>query len=216
MKSVPVVIAGAGGHALVVADILQLTKLYRIAGFLDEISPQRRAEPHGPARILGGLDELPHLFANGVRHAIVAIGHNASRIRIAGTLTNAGFELISAIHPSSVISSSAKIGAGCVVAAQATICAETVVANNVIVNTGSTIDHECKIEAGVHICPGCHLAGRVHVGYGSWIGIGSTLIDRISIGAEAYIGAGSLVLSDVPASMLAYGVPAQIIRKTLS
>ena len=39
-----VVIWGASGHAKVVADILRKSRRYEVAGFLDDVDPQRRGE----------------------------------------------------------------------------------------------------------------------------------------------------------------------------
>lgn len=212
-SSFPVVIIGAGGHALVVADILQLMARFRIVGFLDEVNPQRRGEPFGPARVLGGMDELEHLLFIGMRHAIVAIGHCATRMRISRTLTEAGFELITVVHPCATIASGVELGVGSAITANAVINPGAKLGENVIINTGATVDHECEVGSGVHVGAGVHLAGRVKVGERAWIGIGSTVIECVTIGADAYIGAGAVVLKDIPPGMLAYGVPAQIIKE---
>ena len=89
----------------------------------------------------------------------------------------------------------------------------TRIGENVIVNTSASVDHECLIEDGAHIGPGVHLGGRVRVGRAAWIGIGATVIDRSSIGAEAVIGAGAVVVADIPGGVLAYGIPARVIKR---
>lgn len=209
----PIVVFGAGGHALVVADILDQMGQYRIVGFLDDVSHERHGAKFAGASILGGSSKLPALRADGVVHAIVAIGQCSARSLIAEMLVHAGFELVSAIHPRACIADNVKIGTGCVVAAQAAINPGSWLGANVIVNTGATVDHECEIGAAAHIGPGAHLAGRVKVGERAWIGIGCCVSDRVHIGADAFIGAGAAVVRDIPAGMLAYGVPAHVIRK---
>ncbi|MBI3344756.1 MAG: acetyltransferase [Gammaproteobacteria bacterium] len=209
----PIVVFGAGGHALVVADILGQMDQYRIIGFLDDVNHERHGAKFAGASILGGSNELAALRADGVTHAIVAIGHCATRTRIAEMLVNTGFELVSAIHPRAYIAGNVEIGPGCVVAAQAAINPGSKLGTNVIVNTGATVDHECEIGAAAHIGPGVHLAGRVQVGERAWIGIGCCVSDRVRIGSDAFIGAGAAVVRDIPASMLAYGVPARVIGK---
>ena len=208
-----IVVFGAGGHALVVADILDQMGQYRIVGFLDDVNRERHGAEFASARIIGGSSKLAALRADGVDHAIVAIGHCSTRARIAEMLVHAGFGLVSAIHPRACIASNVEIGAGCVVAAQAAINPGSRLGTNVIVNTSATVDHECEIGAAAHIGPGAHLAGRVQVGERAWIGIGCCVSDRVRIGSDAYIGAGATVVRDIPASMLAYGVPARVIRK---
>jgi acetyltransferase-like isoleucine patch superfamily enzyme len=41
------------------------------------------------------------------------------------------------------------------------------------------------------------------------------VIDRISIGDWSYIGAGAVVVRDLPPSVMAYGVPAKIIKELI-
>jgi len=129
-----------------------------------------------------------------------------------------------AIHPSAVVHPSARlakevqvdervvIGQGVEIGSGTSIGAGSVIGANVIVNTGATVDHECVIEDGVHIGPGVHIGGKARIGKGAWIGIGSTLTDRAAIGAGTIIGAGAVVVRDIPANVVAYGVPAKVIR----
>src|SRR5207245_10180245 len=83
----------------------------------------------------------------------------------------------------------------------------------VIVNASPSGEHECWIGDGAHSGAGVHLGGRVRVGRAAWIGIGATVIDRASIGAEAVIGAGAVVVADIPDGVLAYGIPARVIKR---
>ena len=48
--------------------------------------------------------------------------------------------------------------------------------------------------------------------FGVAVGARSVIMPRIRLGSEAVIGAGSVVNRDVPKCMLAYGVPARVIR----
>ncbi|MGH7634357.1 MAG: acetyltransferase, partial [Gemmatimonadaceae bacterium] len=82
-----------------------------------------------------------------------------------------------------------------------------------IVNTAASVDHDCDLADGVHVACGAHLAGHVRVGRGAWIGIGAVVRERVTIGAGAMIGAGAVVVSDVPPGVLAFGVPARVIRE---
>jgi UDP-N-acetylbacillosamine N-acetyltransferase len=208
-----VLVWGAGGHALVVADILRLVGSYEIAGFLDDMNPERRGEEFGGATILGGAGILPRLRRAGVSLAIIAVGNCAARVRLATEAKRAGFRLAKAIHPRSVIAGDAVLKAGTVVAAGAVINPGAMLAENVIINTNASVDHECKVGQGAHISPGAQLAGRVQVGRESWIGIGASVIEGVKIGRRSVVGAGAVVLKNIPDGVIAYGVPAQVIRK---
>jgi sugar O-acyltransferase (sialic acid O-acetyltransferase NeuD family) len=205
------VIVGAGGHARVVADIARLTG-HTVVGFLDEVDPGRRGTAFAGAAILGGLEQVPALTAAGVRQAVVAIGDCTARLRVAALVTEAGLQLSAMIHPRAIHSADATIGPGTVLAAGTVVNPATQIGANVIVNTAATVDHDCVIEDGVHIACGAHVAGHVHVGRGSWVGMGALVRERVRIGAHTLVGAGALVLKDLPDHVVAYGSPAKIIQ----
>lgn len=208
----PIVLIGAGGHARVVADIVRLSGRYSIVGFLDEVSPERRGTFWNGAPILSGWDEIDGLFSSGVRAAFGAVGDCEARLRIADRLIAKGFDLPVLHHPSAVAAGDASIGVGTVLVAGAIVNSGAHIGANVIINTAASVDHDCAIADGVHVAPGARLGGGVHVGRGAWIGLSAAVKDRVRIGAATLVGAGALVLTDLPAGVVAYGVPARIIR----
>ncbi|MBR0384699.1 MAG: sugar O-acetyltransferase, partial [Eubacteriaceae bacterium] len=46
-----------------------------------------------------------------------------------------------------------------------------------------------------------------------WIGSNSTILSGVTIGDGAIVGAGAVVTKDIPAGLVAAGVPARVIRK---
>jgi sugar O-acyltransferase (sialic acid O-acetyltransferase NeuD family) len=204
---VSVLILGAGGHAKVVADVLELSGT-DIAGYLDD-DPRLIGE-----RLLGYpvLGPIASLAAHAPTGLIVGVGSNDARRRIVERVGDSARELwINAIHPRAVVAASARraLGQGILIGAGAVVNPDTRVADHVIVNTGATVDHDCDLGVFAHIAPGCHLAGNVTVGAGTLIGIGSTVIPGIHIGARSIVGAGSVVVRDVPDGVTAKGVPAR-------
>jgi UDP-perosamine 4-acetyltransferase len=206
-----VVLIGAGGHGRVVLDILRAQGVHRPVGFLDA-DPQLTGETVDGVPVLGQINLLPKLKAQKVKGAIVSIGDNRPRLSYAQKVRGCELELVNAIHPSSSISKSAKLGVNVVVCAGAVISTGAQVADGVIVNTSAVVDHECEIATGAHICPAAALAGRVRVGEEAFLGIGCKIIQCLRIGNRAIIGAGAVVLSDVPDEVTVVGVPARIVK----
>lgn len=52
----------------------------------------------------------------------------------------------------------------------------------------------------------------VRIGSGVWLGAGATVLPGVTIGENAVIGAGSVVTKDVPPNVVAFGVPARVVR----
>ena len=206
-----IIIAGAGGHGRVVLDILRAAGKHTIAGFLDANQDLHGAQIGG-VTVLGALNLLPKLKSKGVRGAIVAIGDNRVRRSYAKKLAAAGLELINAIHPSAVISPTAKLGHNVVIAAGAIVCTEARICDSVIINTAAVVDHECEVGEAVHVAPGVRLAGRVGVGEEAFIGIGANVLPCLKIGEQAIVGGGALVRKDVPAGATVVGVPARLSK----
>jgi UDP-N-acetylbacillosamine N-acetyltransferase len=206
------VIWGASGHALVVIDILIPQKNYKIVGLIDSINTEIHGTEFRGFPILGGREKLSYLKTTDTNCGFVAIGNNQARMYEGDYLRSLGFDVITVIHPQSIISPDVKIGSGTVICAGAIVVAGSQIGQDVIINTSSSVDHECVIEDGVHIGPGVHIGGRTIIKQGAWIGIGATVSDRITIGANSIIGAGAVVVRDIPPGVVAYGVPAKVIR----
>ena len=203
---------GASGHARVVVDAVRLSGVYNIIGHIvDSDSIEKDGYFHG-APILGGREVLRSADLSRETGIILAFGNCEGRLTLAGVVRDMGFRLATVMHPGAIISPDASIGEGSFVAAGAVVSAGARVGENVIVNTSSSVDHDCILEDGVHICPGVHLAGDVSVGRGSWIGIGSTVREKIRIGRGVTVGAGSVVVKDLPDLVVAFGVPARVVR----
>lgn len=53
----------------------------------------------------------------------------------------------------------------------------------------------------------------IHIGRNVWIGSNVSIMPGISIGDNTVIGAGSVVTNDIPANVVAFGVPCRVIRE---
>lgn len=207
---------GASGHASVVADIVRLRSEYELVGFLDDANPERAGSGFCGATILGGRERLDDLLSEGIETIILGFGDCEARLRLAELTRKRGFNLATAVHPRAVVADDTEIGAGTVVAAGAVVNPGARIGENVIVNTCASVDHHCLVGNGAHVCPGARLAGGVVVGRAAWVGVGATVVDRVRVGSGATVGAGAVVLDDVPEGVVAYGVPARVIRKDTS
>ncbi len=194
MKSI--YIYGSSGHGLVVADIA------KACGYEDVIFVDDGDNEYPTFEEIQKNKNIPIAFG---------IGANSVRAKLFDKVKNYGFEIATLIHPSAVISPSAKIGVGTVVMPNVVVNAKAIVGDGVILNSGCIVEHECVIEDFVHISPNVALAGAVKVGKLTHIGIGSNVLQGRIIGKNVIVGGGSMVIRNIEDNQKVVGVPAKAI-----
>lgn len=187
---------GTGGHARVVADIIQLVGEHEIAGVVNETG--RPPEEFMNTEIVATNRTYKEKIREyGVEGAVVALGNSNARRTLSRDIATV-LQLPAIIHPAAVISDSTVIAQGVTIMAGAVVNIGTQLDEGVIVNTSASIDHDCSIGSFAHVCPGVTIAGHVTVGENSWIGVGSVISDHLSIGSDVFVSAGSVVTKDIP------------------
>jgi len=222
---------GASGHGMVIKDILNANGV-KVEAFVDDNPNVNECYGRPVLHDATGLSPMiVSIGVNKIRKAVVerliaeseklkaeSLSNGTLSSKLSTLSSSDGSKLptlsfATAIHPSAIVSPSAKIGEGTVVMAGAIINAEATIGKHCIVNTGASIDHECVIEDYCHIAPGVNVSGDTHIGEGTWVGVGSCIIQGIHIGKNCFIGAGSVVVKDIPDNVVAYGNPCRVVRE---
>jgi len=152
------------------------------------------------------------LLGMGVGKVLCLEPINQHRRNQIGLVRSSDLQLVSAIHPSTIILPNARIDEGVWINAGCIIGYKAEIQSGVIVNTGVQIDHHNVLQECCQVDPGVVTAGNVVLGECSHIHTGAVLINRVRIGENSIIGAGAVVLMDVPANSTAVGVPAKIVK----
>jgi len=202
------VIIGAGGHGKVVADCAKRMG-YTDIEFLDD---NRLVDNVLGFRVVGGVG-CTEKYDKSSTDFFVAIGNNRVRVDLLKKLVRTGCNVVTLIHPETVISEFVRIEKGALVMPGAVINAGAEIGFGVIVNTGVRIDHDCKIADGVHISPGAVLSGTVSVGEGTWICSGAVVSNNVTIGSGSQVAAGAAVIKNVDDFVLVAGVPAVVKKR---
>jgi sugar O-acyltransferase (sialic acid O-acetyltransferase NeuD family) len=201
-----VIIIGGGGHAKVLADILQLMG-NQIIGAVDpqsmNIIPGVRII--GDDEVVTAYDPSNILLVNGVG----STQSTAKREGIYSRYKSLGYRFTNVIHPTAVVACGVILGEGVQIMAGAIIQPGCEIGNNTIINTKASVDHDCIIGSHVHIAPGATLSGGIIVEDGVHIGTGAVIIERRKIGASSMIAAGAVVVNDVRPDTIMVGVPAK-------
>jgi acetyltransferase EpsM len=205
-----IVVVGAGSHGAIVADaILRADESgagLELTGFADD-SPSATA-PFG--NIVVPIAQLATLQHDAI---VVGIGDNATRRRVSEDLIAAGERFFSSVHPFSCIAPDTTIGDGTMISAGVVVGTRARIGRGVILNTRASVDHHNLIGDYAHISCGVTLGGDVVVGEETFIGLGASVSNGCRVGARTIIGAGAVVVRDIPDDVVAYGVPARVMRR---
>lgn len=207
----PVIIIGAGGHAQVVGATLVAAGM-SVAGYYDDDAGKWGTRIDG-VEVIGPSGAA--VDASGSPGAIIGVGDNHTRKRIAETLR---LDWVSVVHPFSWIAPGVTIGVGTVVFAGCIVQPGASIGDHVILNTKSSVDHGASVGDYSHIAM-AHVAGDAVVEVGGFLGLSSVVLPGLRVGAWAVVGAGSLVRRDVAPEITVVGSPARelpIPRRTLA
>lgn len=196
-NNLPVILIGAGGHAKVLINLLNLCGR-EVIGITDV--GLKKDDIFCEYKIMGD-DEVIKSYETGKIELVNAIGSvpgNSLRWQIARRFFEAGYDFAKLVHPSAIVSADVEMSQGVQVMAGCVIQPGTCIGNSSIVNTGAIIDHDCNIEMNCHLAPGVTLSGTVSVGENTHIGTGTSVIQGVKIGRNCVIASGSVIYRDVP------------------
>jgi len=208
-----VVVVGASQQARQTIDAIDQRGADTVVGLVDDATDV--ASELGGYPVLGRIDDLPALIgSHHLEAAIVTIGDNWTRglvvERIAARCPTLAFA--TAVHPSAQIGARTIVGPGTVIMAGVVINNDGVIGEHAFFATSSSLDHDGRMGPFASLAPHVATGGSVEIGAFTAVGIGAAVVHGVTIGAHTVVGAGSTVLSDLPASVVAYGTPARVVR----
>lgn len=161
-NSVSLLIFGAGGYGQVVKELAGETGKFNAIEFLDDNSPLA----------IGKICESKK-FLKDFPCAIIAIGNPEIRQKLFREIEEIGFEIVNIISDKSCISSSAKIGKGCVIEPFVTVSANSTIGNGVFLCAGSAVGHNgavndfCQVDYNGVVSVGATVPSKTKVVAGS-------------------------------------------------
>lgn len=202
-----IAVIGAGGHAgVVIATLLKAG--FSVGGVFDDDVTRHGSTVLGH-KVLGPPEALRDY---GLHKAIVAIGDNQARYAMVQRFPDLEWQTV--IDPDADVYSNAQIGPGTILMVRTVIRPNVVIGAHSIINTAAIVGHECVVEDFVHLAGSTHLGGECHIETGAFLGLGVVAIPGTRVGAWSVVGAGAAVTTNVPARVLAVGVPARV-KKSL-
>jgi len=202
-----VVLIGYSGHGHVAHDIFDMMGI-KVAGYCDL---EEKEDNYANLLYFGKETDISVLEILKDYDCFVSIGDNIIRERTSRYLLNNDIGLTNAIHPSSVVSSSATLGKGLMVGPNTTINSHAAIKDGSICNSASVVEHGCQVGEYSHIAPGVVLCGGVTIGSLTLIGAASVVLFNICVGAYVIVGAGTIVISNVSDNQKVVGNPQRVI-----
>ncbi len=200
-----VYVYGAGGHSLVVMDVLRDLGIPVLAVYADEGRRHLKHDIVLPGVRVAGAEE----FDDPKAPFVMCIGRNSERAEIVRALKHA--EFFTAIHSSAIVAPTASIGEGTVILHGAVVQANARIGQHVLINTAASVDHDNIIGDFAHISPHATLCGHVEIGEGTHVGAGAVIIPSVKVGKWSTIGAGAVIIRDVPDGVTVVGNPARVL-----
>lgn len=201
MKPKEVILVGAGGHALSLAEFAG----DEIWGYLaNEENPELRA------RWLGSDNEATNYIRKGYPFHMAYVYSDLPIMRKRGLLLEEyekkGARFASLISPTAIITFNSKIGEGCAIMAGA-IVNRAELESNIIVNSGAIIEHDCKIGKNTFIGPGAVIGGFTTIGENCFVGLGARISNGLTIGDNVTVAMGAIVNKNLMEPGIYHGFP---------
>jgi sugar O-acyltransferase (sialic acid O-acetyltransferase NeuD family) len=204
------VIIGASGLAREVFDLAHTcygnNPDFKVKGFLSD----------GPSNIeeMGYPKVLNTVAGYTIEEGDVffcAIGKVKDRQKTTEIILMKGGTFINLIHPTAIISPSAKMGIGVAIKAFSSLASNVTIGNFVYLQSSVILGHDVIIGNYCQVNSFAFFAGYVKIEDLCVINAGAKLIQNTKVGTGATVGIGSIVLTRVKADTTVFGVPAKKI-----
>ena len=195
------IIVGAGGFAREVhawlPDVFP-AEMYRFQGFLG------RDDGRSKTSILADPCEY---VPQADDRFILAIGNLEVRRRVAQSITDKGGEFINFVHPTSVISPTARIGRGAVIFPYSVVSNEANLGAFVHLSLHASVGHDAQTGDNCYLAPYATMNGESAIGDDVLLGSHVTILSGIRVGSRTNVSANTSVVRDAPGDATVFGVP---------
>lgn len=143
---------------------------------------------------------------------VVASGETGIKAQLVKKIEAAGGTMLTVIHPTCYVASSAIIGRGALLCPFVFVGPFAELAPHVTMNVHSGCGHNAKLGSFSILSPYASVSGASELGEQVFMGTHSYVAPEKKVGAHSKISAGGFAVEDVPADSLAMGNPARVLH----
>jgi acetyltransferase EpsM len=190
-----VIIIGAGGHAAELVDYIDYINnsseevKFEVIGLIDDNKENYKHYDYS-SKYLGTIKE--HVI-DLQKCYLMAIADSSIKKIIIEEFKLKGAQFTRLIHPTALISNSAKIGEGVVISHNVSVGPKVVLGDFNVLNSRCTIGHDSNIGDYNFISPQVTVGGYSTIGNENLFGTNSCIIPNINIGNNNKITAGMVI-----------------------
>jgi sugar O-acyltransferase (sialic acid O-acetyltransferase NeuD family) len=204
-----IILVGGGAFAREllswILDAADATPMPTVTAFLDRDPDALKAFPELHLAWAGNPEDYDP--QPGDRFAI-ALGDPVTKSDICQTLASKRAEFLTVVHPSAIVSRSAKLGKGVVIGPGSYVATHALLGDFACVNSLTGVGHDAVVGAATTISSQVDIMGAVVLADEVFVGSGARLLPKISVGARAKIGAGAIVVRSVKPGTTMFAKPA--------
>ena len=205
-----IIVFGAGEFGTLIQNVMSYNQDFQIAAFGDDNMDKSKITT-GDVPLFNQGDLFQFAKENEIQTAIVAIGNNRVRGIKYNLFKDAGFEMLSIVHPKALIDTKVVFGDNVIIEMGTAIHTHSKIGNNVFLGGDALIGHHNIIGDHVLVGGNASFGGAVVVEDYASVGVGSSIKPGVNIGKGAIVGVGAVVIKDVEPGTTVVGVPAKPI-----
>jgi|TARA_Y100000310_G_scaffold190033_1_gene190001 sugar O-acyltransferase (sialic acid O-acetyltransferase NeuD family) len=205
-----IIVFGAGEFGTLIQNVMSYNQDFQIAAFGDDNLDKTKITT-GDVPLFNQGDLFQFAKENEIKTAIMAIGDNRVRGVKYNLFKDAGFEMLSIVHPKALIDTEVVYGDNVIIEMGTAIHTHSTIGNNVFLGGDAMIGHHNII--GNHVLVGGNVSfgGAVIVEDYVSIGVGASIKPGVRLGKGCTVGVGAAVVKDVAPGTTVVGVPAKPI-----